>query len=311
MPVGLNAAGVVGIGLETTVGTYVTPTKFIPIRSESLEPSNELMERRVIRNLAGVVGIVPGNLHYAGDLEIECLHDVVPYFLYAGRTSATYSTVSGARQYVFTPAHSALPTKTMSITVVRNGVVFGYSACIIGSFEFTLDNGMLITRMGVIAAAEATVTNPTPTWPTSAPFGPGQYTIQIPTGTTVCDVDMSYSFSIEDNATPEFRLCGTREAEFARFGERSCSLTLARDFVDKTDYNNFKATPPVSQDINLRAETGSTRGITINAPTTIKTSYAVSLGSQGDLTRAEIEYNVVGVPEYTLTINTDEIVPGV
>jgi tail tube protein len=306
MPVGLNASGIVGIARETTLGIYAAPTKFIPIRSETLEANNELIERRVIRNLAGVVGIVPGNLHYAGDMEIEALDDVVPYFLNASRTLGTKSGSAGNFTYAFTPTHGALPARSLSITVVRNGVVFGYTACIVGSIEWTLDNGMLIARMGIIGAAEATQSLPTPTWPTTAPYGPGQYTIQIPTGTTVCDVDMSYSFSVEDNATPEFRLCGTREAEFARFGERSCSLTLARDFVDKTDFNDFKATPPVSQSINLRAQTSATRGITINTATTIKTAYSVGLAAQGDLTRAEIEYNVVGDPEYSITVHTAE-----
>jgi hypothetical protein len=309
MTVGLNAAGVVGIARETTLGTYVAPTKFVPIRSETLEPNNELIERRVIRNVAGVVGIVPGNLNFEGDMEIEALDDVLPYFLNAGRTIGTKSGTGSDFTYVFTPAHSALPSRSLSITVVRNNIVFAYTACIVSSFEFTLDNGMLISRMSVIAADEATQSVPTPTWPSTAPYGPGQYTIQIPTGTTVCDVDMSFSFSIEDNATPEFRLCGNRSAEFARFGERSCSLSLARDFETKTDYDNFKATPPVPQDITLRAQTSTTRGITFNMPSTVKTSYGVSLSAQGDLTRAEIEYNVVGtssLPEYTITINTAE-----
>lgn len=312
MPVGLNAAGVVGIARETTYGQYVAPTKFVPVRSETLEPNNELIERRVIRNLAGVVGIVPGNLHYAGDMEIEVLPDIIPYFLNAGRTSVTQTGASPNFVYAFTPAHSALPARSLSITVVRNGVCFGYVGCIIGSMEFSLDNGLMISTMSVLSAQEAVQSVPAPAWPSSAPFGPGEYLVQIPTGTTVCDVDMSFTLSIEDNGTPEFRMCGTREAEFIRFGERSVTLSLARDFVDRADYDAFKV--GTSQSITIKATRtlpapDANTFINFVLPAILKNSYSIGLASQGDLTRASIEYTVAAgaaTPEYTISVGTAE-----
>lgn len=306
MPVGLNAAGVVGVAFESVIGTYVAPTKFIPVRSETLETNQELIQRRVIRNLAGLVGVVKGNMHVAGDLEIEVLDDTIIYFLAAMRTSAVKGGTMPDFTYTFTPGHSALPPKSLSITVVRNGEVFGFVGCIVGSCEFSLDNGMLIARLSIIGANEASQSLPSPSWPTTVPFGPGQYNVEIPSGNPVCDVDMSLSLSIDDSATPEFRLCGDHGAEFSRFGERSITLSLARDFEDRTDFDAFKAA--TSQSITIEADHSATRYFHITLPVAYKNSYSVGLASQGDLTRASIEYIIASGAgdEYTIEVGTAE-----
>lgn len=306
MAVGLNAAGIVGVAFETVVGTYVAPTKYIPVRSETLETNQELIERRVIRQLAGLVGVVKGNMHVAGDIEIEVLDDTIIYFLAGMRTTPVKSGTMPNYIYTFTPAHSALPPKTLSITVVRNGVTFGFTACIVSSCEFTMDNGMLIARMSIVGANEASQTLPTPTWPTSTPFGPGEYTIEIPTATPVTDVDMSFSLSIEDNGTPEWRMTGDHGAEFSRFGERSISLSLARDFETRTDFDAFKAA--TAQSITMKASKGANNEISFLLPAAYKNSYSVGLASQGDLVRASIEYTITSgaTDEYTIVVKTQE-----
>lgn len=311
MAVGLNAAGVVGIAQEAAIGTYLAPTKFIPIRSETLEANNELIERRVIRNLAGLVGVRGGNLHYAGDVEIEVMDDILPYFLMAGRTNVVKGGVSPNFTYTFTPAHSALPQKSLSITVMRNGETFGYRGCIVGSINFSMDGGLLIATMSILAPQEGVEADPVPVWPTSEPFSPGEYEIEIPNATPVSDVDMSFELSIDDGGTPEFRLAGTREAEFVRFGERSVSLTLTRDFESRADFDLFKTV--TSQSVHFRAERtlptpNVNRFVDFLLPTTVKNSYSIGLAAQGDLTRAEIEYTIVSgaTPEYTIAIGTAE-----
>jgi hypothetical protein len=37
MALDIGASGEVGLAFEATVGTYVAPTKFIPVRNESLK----------------------------------------------------------------------------------------------------------------------------------------------------------------------------------------------------------------------------------------------------------------------------------
>jgi hypothetical protein len=308
----LNAAGFLGVAQEAVYGTFVPATKFIPLRSETLETNQELIERRVIRgDTAGLVGIVKGNMHAAGDIEIEVLDDTILYVLLAGRTAVVKTGTTPNFTYTFTPGNSAMPPKSISITVVRGDQVFGFTGCIVGSMEFTMDSGMLICRTSVVGANEATAATPTPTWGTTTPFGPGEYTMEIPTGTPTAlfeSVDLgSYSLSIEDNATPEFRLRGDHGAEFARFGERSVSLSLQRDFLTRAEFDAYKAVTP--QSINLLASHGVNNSINFLTPGVYKNSYAIGLASQGDLTRATIEYTCTrsGVsPEYTIVVKTQE-----
>lgn len=305
--VGLNAAGIVGVALEDTYGQYAAPTKFIPVRSETLEVNQEVIERRVIRQLAGLVGVVQGNMHVEGDMEIEVLDDTIIYFLAAARTTATKTGGPTDFEYEFVPAHQALPDNSLSITVVRNDEVFGFVGCIVGNIEYSFDEGMLIASMTIVGANEAEENTPSSiVWPDTTPFGPGNYTLEIPTGDVVEDTDMDMTISIEDNATPEFRLAGDHGAEFARFGERAISMSLTRDFTSRADFDAFKNV--TSQSMNLKAERSGTNFIEFDFPVVVKTSYSVGLAAQGDLTRGAIEYVGVSGPtvEYTITVGTQE-----
>jgi hypothetical protein len=305
--VGLNAAGILGVALETTYGEYEAPTKFIPVRSETLEVNQEVIERRVIRQLAGLVGVVQGNMHVEGDVEIEVLDDAIVYFLAAARTEVVKTGGPTDFEYSFTPGHSALPPSSLSITVVRNDEVFGFVGCIVGTMAFSFDEGMLIANLSVVGANEAEQGTPmNVVWPDSIPFGPGNYTLELPINTVVIDTDMDMTMTIEDNATPEFRLEGDHGATFARFGERSINMSLTRDFTSRADFDGFKSV--TAQSMNFKAERSGTNFIEFDFPVIVKTSYSVGLAAQGDLTRGSIEYVGVSGPtvEYTITVGTQE-----
>lgn len=305
--VGLNAAGCVGVAIEDTYGEYKAPTKFVPVRSETLEVMQEVIERRVIRKLAGLVGVVQGNMHVEGDVEIEVLDDTIVYFLAAARATVEKTGGPTDFEYAFVPAHQALPDNSLSITVVRNDEVFGFVGCIVGNMEFSFDEGMLIATLSIVGINEAEQGTPSPiVWPDTVPFGPGNYTLEIPISTEVIDTDMDMSISIEDNATPEFRLEGDHGATFARFGERALSMSLTRDFTSRADFDAFKNV--TAQSMDLLAARSGTNFIQFNFPVVVKTSYSVGLAAQGDLTRGSIEYVGVSGPtvEYTITVGTQE-----
>lgn len=306
MAPGIGASGVMGIALETTSGTYLAPTKFFPFQSESMSYTQDTQWRRPIRNTAGVLGAVPGDVNTEGDIKLEALHDVVPYFLMCSRASFV-KTGAGPYVYTFTPTAGALPAKTASITIVKNGVVFAYTGVVVGSFEFTIENGMLKFTPKLVGRDEAVQANPTPTWGTSVPYGAGQYNIQIPTATQIFDMD-EFTFTVEDNAGPAFRLKDTnRGAQFIKYGEREVTMKASRDFDTRTDYDAYKAL--TSQAITLKASQGASSIIQIDMPVAVKDEYTVEIGGQGDLIRAEISY--VGVQdatgkEYTIAVTTTE-----
>lgn len=306
MAVGIGAAGILGVAFETTPGTYVAPTKFIPFRSESLAWKQETIWRRAVRGVADPLGAVAGNGSFDGDIEIEALHDCMIYFIYASRVSVA-KTGAGPYTYNATPTAQATTTsgRTLSITIVRNGVVFGYTNCSVTKSEYTVDNGLLIAKYSIIGSDESTQSAPTPTWPTSVPFGAGMYTMEIPTASAVTDTD-AFTFSIDDSGQQNYRLRSTgRGPAFASFGDRTIELSMTRDFQNRTEYDDFKAL--TSKSITFKAINGANQVVFL-VPVSIADTYEVAIGSTGDLVRAETKYNGVHDPTnaYKITVITTE-----
>lgn len=290
MPVDVQATGFMGIAFETTPGTYAPPTKFFPIRNESFLWTQDTHWRRPIRQVNDILGAVAGNGHCTGDIEVELLEDVLPYFLYASRNTVVKSGVTPNFIYTTTPFHSALPTagRSLSITIIRAGVVFGYVNCIVGTLRISTDGPIAILNASVVGTAENSQTLPTPSFTTTEPYGAGRYTIEVPTATQVFNID-TFSFEANDNATPEFRLKNAIGAQFTRFGERNLSLSLERDFESRAEYDAFKAL--TSQSVSLKMSKGANNYVNILMPAAIKDSYDIGgLQSHGDLVRASVTY---------------------
>ena len=71
MPYELGGTGILGVAFETTYGTYIAPTKWIPIRSESLTEVEDKIYRTNIRGLADRSGAIQGYTHIEGDIEFD------------------------------------------------------------------------------------------------------------------------------------------------------------------------------------------------------------------------------------------------
>lgn len=307
MSYGIGGGGIVGVALETVANTYVAPTKFVPINSESLGYKQATTWRRPIRNSVDTAGPVPGNVNIEGDMTPEALEDVIPYFLMVSRLNVVKTGAGPNYIYTATPTANATPAKTLSITVVRNGIVFGYVGCVVSSYRFGVQDGMLTYSCSLIGSDETVQSAPTPTWPTTAPFGAGTWTIEVPTSTPVTDTD-TFEVQVEDNAEPQFRLKSTgRGAVFMKYGERNATMTVEKDFQNRTEYDAFKAY--TAQSITLKASKGANNEVSLVLPAAVKNTYAINLGSQGDLVRGSVEYQLAldgtGVP-FTIVCKTQE-----
>lgn len=311
MPIGVGAGAFVGIGLETTPNTYVAPTKYLLCTSESLAYTEDRNERRPLRGIADVAGYIAGPVRVEGDLEIEVTEDQLPWLLRCARgTMAKAGTPDFT--YTFTPSHVAIPPKTMSITVVKNGVAFGYVGCVISSMSFTVSDMLLMGSFTILGSDEADQTVPTPTYVTAVPFGAGQYSIEIPTGTPVTDTD-TFTFQVEDNAEAQYRLKSTgRGAQFQKYGERSVSLSVERDFESRADYDAYKAL--TAQSVSVTATKGANNLVTFKMPASVKSEATITgLTSQGDLIRQSLTYggtyDSVTSKAYEIVVKTQEDVP--
>lgn len=307
---GIGGGGFVGLAIETTPGTYVAPTKFFPILSESLQYMQATNWRRPIRQNVDVLGAVPGDVHIEGDIEMEVLTDAAVYFHLISRATVVKSGTAAPWSYVFTPSSAACAGKTASITVVRNGVVFGYTGCVVPSFTYTIEDGMLKATYSILGRDEASQSLPVPTFAgQERPFGAGEYSVEIPTASQIFDAD-TFEWSVNDNGTPQFRMKNTgRGAQFIQFGERETTLTVERDFSTRVDYDAFKAL--TAQSITIDADLAtSTEKFTLLLDAAIKDTYELGLSGQGDLIRAAIEYQNTFNPgtsrAYRLTLLADE-----
>jgi Phage tail tube protein len=307
MPYGIGASGLIGVAFETTAGTYVAPTKYIPILNESLELKLQNNYRRPIRGTAAQVGVVPGDFDVEGTITMEATEDTCLYFTEVSRmigvkTGATNFT------YTYTPTNVAIPARTMSITVVRNGTVYGYVGCCAVKQAFSVNNNILEYAVDIIGTNEATQSLPTATWPTSVPYGPGTWSVQIPNPTQVFDMD-TFSFSADDSGAAQYRLKSSRGAQFVDFGERTIQMTASRDYLDKTDYTAFVA--GTGQKITIAVTQGANNGITFDILNGVKDVYQTPLSGQGDLVRASITYNstIDGTGnDYDIVYKTQEVI---
>lgn len=298
------------VNTALSYGTYTAPTKYFPFNTESLKFDQATVWRRPIRQSVDVLSGVPGNVHINGDIEMEALEDVLIYFLLASRVAAD-KTGSTDLVYTFDPTPNATPLLSLSLTVVRNGEVFGYVGCVVSQFTFTPSDGLLMFNVSIIGSDEIEKALPSPSYPTTEPFGAGEYEVSI-AGTQVFDTD-TFEFTVNDNAEPQFRLKNTgRGAQFVKFGERESTITMERDFLTRDEYDDFKDL--TEEVIFLRAEKSATNYVQINAPVAIKNTYEVGLSGQGDLVRASIEYmNVIDGSgnSYTIEVGTQQNIPQV
>lgn len=302
----IGASGVLGVGLEDTPGTYQVPDKYIPFNTESIKYNINPVERRPVRATAGLVGLIPGNATVEGDIEFDITMDTLLYFLVATRCTYT-KTGAGPYVYTFTPTSNALPVKTLSITIKRGSETFGYTGCVVVSFTLTIgDDGKMTCTASILGRNEESVADPIPTWPTAPVLQAGMYVLEIPTATQVYDAD-TFEFSSEDNGQSNSRIKDTPGAAFVNFGESNATLKVARDFENRTDYDSYKN--GTSQSITLTATADANDILKIVAPVSIKTSYEVNIGGQGDLIRGSIEYGLVidaTGKHYQITVTTSE-----
>jgi hypothetical protein len=288
MGLGIGAGGLMGVAFETVVGTYVAPTKFIPILNETLEYKEANNYRRPIRQSADQIGVVPGDFDVEGTITMEATEDTCIYFTEVSRAVGVKTGTTPNWVYTYAPTSVAIPPRTLSITIVRDGVVFAYTGVCVTMQTFTVNNNILEYDVDVIALAEATQSAPSATWPTSVPYGPGSWNVGIPSGTQVFDMD-TFSYSIDDAGAAQYRLKSARGAQFVSYGERTIQMTASRDFMDKTDYTAFQAV--TGQVILIAVTNGANNGISFSIANAIKDVYQVPLSGQGDLVRASITYN--------------------
>ena len=312
MPAGLGGGGKVGIAFETTMGTYVAPTIFVPILNESLIYREEKYYSEQIRQQTITSDVKPGYYHVEGDVTMEVDPTNHPYWLYASRHNIT-KTGAGPYVYKYTPssagsastAAGATTPKTLSITIVRNNVVFGYTGCTVGSFEYTIEDAVLRCTMTVLGLAEAVQSAPSPTWATPDLLGADAHRVYLAASAAsptfgAADVNFNgFTFRANYNAEAQNRINAARSASYISFGITEAEIESELDFLDRTDYDNFVSN--VQRAIKLESTNGgatfaaATSGIILQGNRVSYDAYDIELEGMGDLIMAGFTGRCVGI----------------
>src|SRR3989304_3135509 len=332
MPAGLGGAGWLAIIFEATMGTYLAPTEvgtvWVPILDESLAYQEDKYYSPQIRQQTIVSEQKQSYYSVAGDVRWEVDPNFLPYFLYCSRHTPDKSGDGTPYTYEFVPsqAGSAAITagssgaKTASITVVRNGIGFGYAGCVLGGYSFSVEEGVLIMTMNILGLSEETPGGlGSPAWTDPEIFGADAHSIYLDTAGVapafagaVENNFNGFEFSVDFNAEAQNRIRADREASYLSYGETLPTLTTELDFEDKTEYNNFKAS--AKKAVRFRSSNDANNRVTIDMYNMSYDEYNVALGGMGDLIMAGGTMRALGIAgggPYEITVDTTADIAGV
>jgi hypothetical protein len=320
MPAGLGGGGWLAITFETTMGTYLPPTTagtvWVPILSEDFRYREDKYFSPQIRQQTIVSDAEQSFYHIEGDIRLEADPNFLPYFLHCCRHIITKDAAGHTPQKVYTYAPSSAgsastgtgPTtpRSASITIVRNGIGFGYAGCVFGGYEFTIDNGVLIATLNGFGLSQVTPgALGTPAWVQPLLFGASAHSVYVaaagvsPTFSTA-DLNFNgYTFTSNFNAAAQNRLTPSRAATYISYGETEATYSTELDFVDKTEYTNMETN--AYRAVRMESLRGgatytlATGVCRIDVNNSVYNEYAVNLAGMGDLIMATVEGRAVGI----------------
>lgn len=318
MPAGLGGGGYLALTFETAMGTYLDPstagTVFIPIISETLQYQEDKYYSPQIRQSTIVSEVKQSYYHAAGDIVMEVDTAFLPYLMYLGRHTITKTGAGTPWNYKFVPsqagsastAASGAVERTASLTVFRNGIGFGYAGCVLGGYEFTIEDGVLRMTANIMGLSEATPGAPgTPAWTAAKLLGANAHSVfvaasgAVPTFAGASTDFNGFTWNTNFNPNPQNRITSNRSASYISFGETEATYTTELDFVSKTEYDNMKAATTRAiklESIGDGAAFGvSTDAIKIQGNRTVYDTYEIGLGGMGDLIMAAVNGRAVGI----------------
>lgn len=319
MPAGLGGGGSVYIALEPIMGTLVPPTAaggvWCPIISEDLEYREDKYYSPQIRQQTIVSDVQSSYYHVEGSIVIEADPNFAPYFMYASRHLISKVGSAGSFTYRVTPgsqgsaasAGTGTVARTLSITIVRNNVAFGYAGCVVNTWEETIENGVLRWNLGILGISEADAGNGTPTWVDPVLFGADAHSIFVDSAGTAPPFAGAFTtnfngwtFRSDFNGSAQNRIQPLRSASYIAYGETIASYETELDFIDKTDYTNMKNNTTRSikkESIKPGGSTWATcdTGLRTTVYRTSFDNYVVNLAGMGDLIMARVTGRAVGI----------------
>lgn len=248
MAVKTGRLGWVGVAMESTPGTPVTPANYIPFIDCSLVEKIDVLADVSAR---GIRDAQPENSQLGkqwgeGSLRVNLDATLAPYLFYGGLGSLSTATEGGG---VFTHTFSALNStntpKTLTIHVDRSGIdrlAFPYST--INSLEMAYSDGMAEVTAGILSQFPAAINSGTLTTTSGFYYAFRHATVQVGSNITNAANSAtpfkirSFSFNLNNNSESQF-VSGNRNPDSIINKNLEVKGTFRVAFEDTTERTNF------------------------------------------------------------------------
>lgn len=310
----LGALGYVGYGIETTEGTAVAPTKYLPVSSFSFEDTNDFIVPDQIRHSRDNYIAMAAPYAVSGSMEMELIPNGIAHLLKSAfaATIVTSAYAGGGYQHVYTPAASG---QTFSFESSANDVlIMRYGGCRVNTIEIKSAFGEIVTAsFGIEGVNRAKQGSPaTPTYVNTVPFHFSGVDIKASGGTLLTTVK-DFTFGVNNNIERVGTLRKTRSWLRMDLGKREVTLALTMDFQDTVEYDRFLAESVFDVDLHMTGPIGTGMGtnpatLRIQVPNVRWNKVGVPL-SAGDMLEQSVEALIVapiGSPIFTATLVCDE-----
>lgn len=261
----LGALGYVGYGVESTEGTLVAPTKYLPVTSFSFEDSNDFIVPDQIRNTRDRSVAMAAPYMTSGSMELELIPNDIGTLLKsafaASVTSSAYA--GGGYQHALTPGDTS-PTLTFESNAA-DILVMRYGGIRVNTLEIKAAFGEIVTSSwgleGTTRQKMGAQTTPT-------------YTDVMPLHFTGADVFVAgsqnvmvkdFTFSVGNNIERIGTLRKTRSWRRTALGMRDTGLAMTLDFTDTAEYDRFLNEDEFVVKLHMTGQTGMS-GMGTNQP---------------------------------------------
>lgn len=276
----LGALGYVGYGVESTEGTFVAPTIFLPVTSFNFEDTNEYITPSQVRGTRDRYVLMPSPYMTSGSMEMELIPNgigsLIKSAFAAGVTSSAYA--GGGYQHVLVPGNTS-PTFTFESSAA-DILVMRYGGIRVNTLEISAAFGELVTSSwGLEGTTRAKQGSPSAeSYVDVAPFSFTGASVKV-AGANIANVK-SFSASVGNNLDRIGTLRKTRSWKRTAFGMRDLGLSMTMDFTDTADYDLFLNETEFSVELHLEGSAGQS-GMNGNKPALVLAYPRVRWGAVG------------------------------
>jgi hypothetical protein len=289
-----------GLALETTKGTAVTATDFVPITLNSFKPVemiNELFDKGIRGSMVENYNYVQGRRHTEIDFGGPVFADTIGYWLAGvlGDVTTTGSTAPYTHAIALKNSVGAsgdAQPKALTITDYYSANTRQFPGCQAHDFELTFNaDGMLEYTAKVTGYPSATTTAPAPSFSTVLPTQ--VWTGAVTIGGTSISNSTTGSLKLTRKVDPIFGIANTQAPYSVFVGALEVTGKITFVMENDTQLTNFLSNTQPALTFNWSTGTGATA--TQVAFTASKSAYTTGVVVRDkDYVEVTVEFNSLG-----------------